>query len=195
MLSLAALATAAGAAFGFTLAGRPAATPATALQVTTAPTREHQLTPAPRHAPASTSTPDAGRSAAPPSPAPSPRQTARPAAPAAAPGSAPASAALPVITVGGYTGMKPSQITFSADSGNTVTGIAWTTWAATGATGYGRSDLGICIPSCVYAPANLVAATIVLSDPVHGRFTQLTETRNGSTVTYSYPANWPVSAS
>jgi hypothetical protein len=40
-----------------------------------------------------------------------------------------------------------------------------------------------------------VPTTIVLSDPVHGRFTQLTESRAGSSVAYTYPGSWPVSAS
>ena len=106
-----------------------------------------------------------------------------------------ASAALPVLTAGDYSGTKPSQIAFSADSGNVVTGIVWTSWTASGATGYGHSDVDICLPACVQTPASVVQATIVMSDPVNGHFTQLTETRYGSTVTYSYPAPWPISAS
>ena len=30
---------------------------------------------------------------------------------------------------------------------------------------------------------------------MNGRFTKMTETRNGSTSTYTYPGNWPQSAS
>lgn len=100
-----------------------------------------------------------------------------------------------MVTIGSYTGRGPGRIVFGADSGNVVTGIAWSAWTAAGATGYGRSGLGICLPACIAAPAGLVPTTIVLSDPVHGRFTRLTETRAGSAATYTYSASWPVSAS
>jgi serine/threonine protein kinase len=192
-LSLAVLLATAGAVLGFTLAGRPAPIPATALQATATPTRERPLT---RPIATRPDTPATRPAATPSSPSPSPRRKATPSTSATpAKTAAAASAALPVLTVGDYAGTKPSQIAFSADSGNVVTGIVWTSWTASGATGYGNSDVDICLPTCVQTPANVVQATIVMSDPVNGRFTQLTETRYGSTVTYSYPAPWPISAS
>ena len=36
-------------------------------------------------------------------------------------------------------------------------------------------------------PPENVSITITLSDPVSGHFTQMTETRNGSTTSYTYP--------
>jgi len=78
---------------------------------------------------------------------------------------------------------------------NVVTGITWASWTATGATGYGTSDIDSCVPNCAQAPPNYVTTTITLSAPVSGRFTQMTETRNGSTTSYTYPGNWAQSTS
>jgi serine/threonine protein kinase len=192
MLGLAVLVVAVGATLGFTMAGRPSSGSAPTLSTTAAPARKHSLTPVPRLAPVSTVSPAARRTVTPPSPTPNGGQTAKPASPAASAGAA---ATLPVLDAGSYTGVRPSRIVFSAASGNVVTGIAWSTWTASGATGSGRSDIALCLPVCVQAPANVVPTTIVLSDPVHGRFTQLTETRGGSAVTYHYPGSWPASAS
>jgi eukaryotic-like serine/threonine-protein kinase len=116
----------------------------------------------------------------------------QPAASTSAPGS---SAALPVLTVGSYNGMNPSQIDFSGDSGNVVTGITWASWTTAAATGSGKSDIDSCVPSCAQAPPDFVTANLVLSDPVNGRFTLITETRNGSTATFTYPNSWPNGAS
>ena len=91
--------------------------------------------------------------------------------------------------------MNPSQIDFSGDSGNVVTGIAWASWTATAATGSGKSDIDSCVPSCAQAPPDFVTTNLVLSDPVNGRFTLITETRNGSTETFTYPNSWPNGAS
>jgi eukaryotic-like serine/threonine-protein kinase len=114
----------------------------------------------------------------------------RPAAPNTA-----ALVSLPVLTVGSYTGLKPAQIDFSGDSGDVVTGITWASWTATSATGAGTSDIDSCVPSCAQAPSDLVPTTLKLSDPVNGRFTLITEVRNGSTETFAYPRSWPAGAS
>ncbi|MFY9931885.1 MAG: hypothetical protein WAK82_28160, partial [Streptosporangiaceae bacterium] len=102
---------------------------------------------------------------------------------------------LPVLLAGGYSGRDPSQLTFTADGSNSVTGITWSSWTATGASGSGRADVALCLPSCVGTPASLVPTTITLSDPVNGHFTQLTESRAGSAQSWNYPGNWPQSAS
>jgi hypothetical protein len=99
-----------------------------------------------------------------------------------------------VLTVGGYTGMKPAEIAYSGDATNVVTKITWSSWTATGASGQGTSDIDSCNPNCAQAPPSLVPTTVTLSAPVNGRFTKMTETRNGSTSTYTYPDNWPQSA-
>jgi serine/threonine protein kinase len=105
------------------------------------------------------------------------------------------SAALPVLVVGGYSGMKPTEIAYSGDSTNVVTGITWSSWTATSATGTGTSDIDNCVPSCAAASPNPVTATVTLSNPVDGHFTQMSETRNGTTTNYTYPSSWAQSAS
>ena len=104
-------------------------------------------------------------------------------------------AALPVLTVGSYTGMKPTEIAYSGDATNVVTKITWSSWTTAGASGQGTSDIDSCNPNCAQAPPSLVPTTVTLSAPVNGRFTKMTETRNGFTSTYTYPDNWPESAS
>jgi len=63
------------------------------------------------------------------------------------------------------------------------------------ATGTGTSDIDSCVPSCAAASPDPVSTTITLSAPVNGQFTKMTETRNGSTTSYTYPDNWAQSAS
>jgi hypothetical protein len=192
-LSLAVLLAAAGVTFGLTLTGRPAAPaakPMTSPRALAAPAPARQLAQPRRSSPATTERPAAKLTKARRRPATSPHRKPKPKPTA----TATAPATLPVITAGDYTGTEPTQITFNANSGNVVTGIDWTTWSASGATGAGQSAVDACLPACVQAPLP-VATTIVLSDPVHGQFTELAETRAGNTVTYHYPANWPVSAS
>ncbi|HTQ89415.1 MAG TPA: hypothetical protein VMK84_07960, partial [Streptosporangiaceae bacterium] len=118
--------------------------------------------------------------------------------PASTPPSTPVSTVppqLPVLTVGSYTGMKPTEIAYSGDSTNVVTKITWSSWTATEASGQGTSDIDSCNPNCAQAPPSLVPTTVTLSAPVNGKFTKMTETRNGFTSTYTYPDNWPESAS
>ncbi|HET9972243.1 MAG TPA: hypothetical protein VFQ68_28680, partial [Streptosporangiaceae bacterium] len=135
------------------------------------------------------------------SPASSPASTAPASTPATTPATTPSTtpattpAQLPVLTVGSYTGMKPTEIAYSGDSTNIVSKITWSSWTATGATGQGTTDINSCNPNCAQAPPSIVPATVTLSDPVDGKFTKMTETRNGFASTYTYPDNWPESAS
>ena len=110
-------------------------------------------------------------------------------------GTSSSSAALPVLVVGSYSGMQPTEIAYSGDGTNVVTGITWSSWTATGATGTGTSDIDSCVPSCAAASPDNVSTTITLSAPVNGHFTQMTETRNGSATNYTYPNTWAQSAS
>ena len=180
VVTVAVLLGAGGAALALALSSRPATSSGGASGATS----HGQTTPA---ASAGTNT-----SASPPSStsAGSPSQTASSSASSSALGSA----SLPVLVVGSYTGMDPAEIAFSGDATNVVTGLTWT-WTATEATGTGTSDIDSCVPSCAAASPNPVTATITLSNPVNGHFTQMTETRNGSTNNYTYPGNWAQSAS
>ena len=183
MLTLAFLLAAGGTALGLALAGKPASHAATG--GTTAPASS----PAPATTASSAATTPAASTTAPSTPASTPPTT---------PASTPAStvpASLPMLTVGGYTGMKPTEIAYSGDATNVVTKIAWSSWTASGASGQGTSDIDSCNPNCAQAPPSLVPTTITLSAPVNGKFTKMTETRNDSTSTYTYPGNWPESAS
>jgi len=172
---------AAGTAVGLTLAGHPSG--------------GHGASGATSTPPAQVSTPATASSApatTPTTPASSSSYTS------SAPPSTPASsspAALPVFTAGSYSGTKPADVFYSGDGTNVVTKIQWASWTAAGATGYGVSDIDSCNPNCAQAPVNDVTATITLSAPVNGRFTQMTETRNGATTSYSYPGSWAQGAS
>jgi ABC-type lipoprotein export system ATPase subunit len=103
--------------------------------------------------------------------------------------------ALPALTVGGWTGTDPSTIGFSADGGNIVTGIIWSSWTATGARGRGTSYLDNCVPNCAQGTTTAVPATITLSDPAGGRFTVIKERRAGATTIFTYSGFWPLNAS
>jgi eukaryotic-like serine/threonine-protein kinase len=167
-LLLAILVAVAGTAAALTMSGRPVAT--------------HTTGNKPSHA-ASTTPPSATAHTADPKPAkPSPAAVTTP-------------ATTPFVTIGTYTGTKPIEIDFSADAGNVVLSIEWVSWTATGATGYGTSPIKSCNPSCATGAVTQVPATITLSRPVNGRFTVMTETRQGSTVTLDYPGSWALGAS
>jgi serine/threonine protein kinase len=187
VLALAFLLAAGGTALGLALASKPS-TP-TVSGSTTAPASSPAQ---PSSSAATTPTsPAAGTSTT--SPASTPASTP-PTTPVSTPAST-APAAPPVLTVGSYTGMKPTEIAYSGDATNVVTKITWSSWTTTGASGQGTSDIDSCNPNCAQAPPSLVPTTVTLSAPVNGRFTKMTETRNGFTSTYTYPDNWPESAS
>jgi serine/threonine protein kinase len=193
VLALAFVLAAAGTALGLTLASRHNTNTNTGGSGASSPASTQ---------PAQVGTSSAASTAPATSPASSPASTAPASTPATTPATSPASsattsapAALPLLTVGSYTGMKPTEIAYSGDSTNIVSKITWTSWTATGATGQGTSDINSCNPNCAQAPIKLVPATVTLSAPVNGKFTKMTETRNGFTSTYTYPANWPQSAS
>jgi hypothetical protein len=102
---------------------------------------------------------------------------------------------LPGLSVGNWTGLRPSGIDFSADSGNIVTGISWSSWTATGATGEGTSGIQNCVPDCASGTITYVPTTITLSDPQDGHFTRMIETRQGQSVIERYgTSSWPFNA-
>jgi serine/threonine protein kinase len=177
VLTVAILVGAGAAALALALSSRSATNSGAASGATSAHSQSAPATSASTNRPASTA----------PS---SPSQTAS----SSASGSVSGSASLPVLVVGSYTGTDPTEIAFSGDATNVVTGLTWT-WTATEATGTGTSDIDSCIPSCAAASPNPVTATITLSDPVDGHFTQMTETRDGTTTNYTYPGTWAQSAS
>ena len=126
---------------------------------------------------------------------PSPGTSGTPTASATGTATGGQAAALPVLVVGSYSGTKPTMIAYSGDATNVVTGISWGTWSASGATGEGTSDIDSCNPNCAQASPDYVITKITLSDPANGQFTKMTETRNGSTTTFTYPSDWAQNAS
>lgn len=88
---------------------------------------------------------------------------------------------------------KPLNLYFSGDSTNVVLNITWTMWTASQAIGQGTWNYLSCSPSCAGGPSTPYPATIVLSHPVNGAFTALTETTSGPhgfTKAYQYPTPW-----
>jgi serine/threonine protein kinase len=187
VLTLAFVLAAGGTALGLALAGKPASHAASG--GTTTPASPAQ----PASSAATTTATQSASSTAPSTPTSTPPTT-----PVSSPATTPAvtgPAQLPVLTVGGYSGMKPTEIDYSGDATNVVTKITWSSWTAAAASGQGTSDIDSCNPNCAQAPPSLVPTTVTLSAPVNGRFTKMTETRNGFTSTYTYPDNWPEGAS
>ena len=86
---------------------------------------------------------------------------------------------LPVLEIWDSIYFKPTAIGLSADAGNIVSGITWASWTSTEAVGYGTWTYDNCIPSCAAGSTAPYPATIVLFDPIGGKFTMLTETTGG----------------
>lgn len=100
------------------------------------------------------------------------------------------------LIVGSWSGMRPTTIDYSADAGNIVTGISWSSWTATEAQGEGTSNIQNCIPNCAQGTQTPYPTTIMLIAPHGGHFTEITEDRNGQSTTATYGApGWPMSAS
>ncbi len=105
-------------------------------------------------------------------------------------------AALPKLAAADWDGIKPATIDISGDAGNIITNIRWTSWTANHAAGIGTSTITSCVPSCATGSAKSATTTIGLTQPSGGVFTLLTETRGGTTTTYTYgTATWVSGAS
>jgi hypothetical protein len=110
-----------------------------------------------------------------------------------------------VFTVVGYngqqvwTGREPTEIDYSADAGNVVSGLTWSSWTTTQAVGNGTWTYDDCLPDCASGSTTPYPATITLSGPVSGAFTHMTETTSGPhgfTMNFTYPGNdWALGAS
>jgi hypothetical protein len=109
-------------------------------------------------------------------------------------------APLPVLIAGPYRGRRPSTIDISGDAGDIVTGLHWSSWTASSATGEGTSNVQNCVPDCASGTETPVPTSIRLLDPENGYFTKLVERRDGQTEVFFYtpghlPDNWPGDAS
>ena len=100
---------------------------------------------------------------------------------------------LTVLLAGSYRGLRPSGVFFSGDGGNIVTGIRWSSWSRSTASGTGTSDILGCVPNCAQGTATPVSTTIVFNTPRAGHFTAVVERRAGQktfTARYGQPG-WP----
>jgi hypothetical protein len=91
---------------------------------------------------------------------------------------------------GTWTGVEPTVIWFSGDSGNIVSSVAWTAWTDQSAAGSGTWGDNNCQPNCANGTVTDYRATIRLSVPSGGQFTQLTEVQSGPhghSYTYTLP--------
>jgi hypothetical protein len=109
-------------------------------------------------------------------------------------------APLPVLIAGPYRGRRPRTIDISGDAGDIVTGLRWSTWTASRATGEGTSNIQSCVPDCASGTETPVPTSIKLQDPMNGYFTKLVERRDGQTEVFVYTPgqlhdNWPGDAS
>ncbi len=86
---------------------------------------------------------------------------------------------LPTITLGTWTGIRPSLMQFSGDAGNIVSQIVWSSWNDDSAVGVGAWGYDDCVPDCAQGAVTDYLTTITLSHPSDGRFTQLTEAQSG----------------
>jgi hypothetical protein len=96
----------------------------------------------------------------------------------------------PTATIGDWTGTVPYLIYFSGDAGNIVSGITWSSWDATSATGQGTWEYLTCQPNCAQGPSTRYPAMLVFSEPRNGHFTRLTERQtgpHGHTYVYALP--------
>jgi hypothetical protein len=84
-----------------------------------------------------------------------------------------------VLQAAGFGGIRPAFISFSGDGGNVITRIAWSSWGPEAAYGSGTSYLQGCVPDCAEGSTTPVTATVTLTAPAAGRFTRITEVRNG----------------
>ncbi len=57
--------------------------------------------------------------------------------------------------------------------------ITWTYWTASSALGHGLHISDDCAPNCAEGKIGYVPVTVALSDPVHGEFTEMSETASG----------------
>ena len=91
----------------------------------------------------------------------------------------------------GFSGVRPSAIQFSADGGDVVTGIQWSTWGSRTATGHGTVGRDNCTPNCAEGRTSYVPARITLSAPdAKGEWTVVRETVQGRTTTFSMSRHW-----
>jgi hypothetical protein len=106
-------------------------------------------------------------------------------------GAAASQPATVALVTPGFSGVRPSAIQFSADGGDVVTGIHWSSWGSRTATGRGTVGWDNCTPNCAEGTTSYGPAIVTLSAPdAHGEWTVVTETEHGRTTTFSLSGHW-----
>src|SRR6201996_2805751 len=95
------------------------------------------------------------------------------------------------LVAGAYDGTKPSAIQFSADGGDVMTGIRWSSWGSRTATGHGTVGWDNCTPNCAEGRTSYVPASITLSAPdAKGEWTVVSETVQGRITRFALSGHW-----
>jgi hypothetical protein len=97
---------------------------------------------------------------------------------------------VPTVTLGSWTGTRPRTIYFSADGGNIVHDIAWSSWDSQSAEGSGLWGHNDCDPSCAEGKVIQYPTTVSFNGPTGGQFTQAVERQTGpfgKTYTFTLP--------
>jgi hypothetical protein len=106
-------------------------------------------------------------------------------------GAAASQPATVALVTPGFSGVRPSAIQFSADGGDVVTGIHWSSWGNRTATGTGTVGRDDCTPNCAEGRTSYVPARITLSQPnARGEWTVVSESVLGRTTTFSMSGHW-----
>jgi hypothetical protein len=114
----------------------------------------------------------------------------------------PTMAPLPLLSIPGngrpgYSGRYPTEIDFSRDSGNILSGISWSSWGAEQATGHGSVTIQNCVPDCASGAQTPTPTTVMLSNPAGGVYRTITESigPNRYRNAYTYGTEfWPLGA-
>ena len=99
-------------------------------------------------------------------------------------------AALPTVTISGWTGREPTTIYFSGDAGDVATGLTWSRWDASEGVGQGTRNELSCVPDCAQGTSTPYPVTITMTNPVNGKFTTILEQTSdgrGTTETFTEP--------
>lgn len=104
-------------------------------------------------------------------------------------------ASTPLFVAPGFNGREPVDIYLSGDAGNIVTNLTWSVWSTNEAVGYGTSNYLTCNPDCASGPSYPEPTSITLTDPVDGKFTNMTEVKMKYTIVFVYGHQWAEEAS
>lgn len=105
------------------------------------------------------------------------------------------------VEIGGKDVVRPSEIGFSADSGNIARDLVWSGWGSPEAVAHGTDDEETCDPDCASGPTIPTPVTIMLKDLQGDVYQEIAEAIQGMPKstdafgsTKELPGNTPLSA-